>query len=69
MNIRSHRYGDMVNPVEEPLPFQERILGNVVLENDGSDVTHFETLEDIQQIVGHIVIHDNKKLHLPVLLP
>ena len=62
MNIRSHRYGDMVNPVEEPLPFQERILGNVVLENDGSDVTHFETLEDIQQIVGHIVIHDNKKL-------
>lgn len=40
----------------------ERIHGNVVLENDGSEITHFETLEDIQQIVGHIVIHDNKKL-------
>ena len=60
-DVTSTYYGDIVNPVND-LPFVNIIMGNLILENDGSDLSSFDTFVSIKQIVGHLVIHDNTKL-------
>ena len=54
-------YGDIVNPAEM-LVFVEDIIGNVVIENDGTNIKEFDFFDGIKQVVGHIIIHDNQRL-------
>ena len=58
------RFGDLVNPIKdvEARSFSTTIVGNVVLENDGTETKDFEVLDYIEQVIGHIVIHDNAEL-------
>ena len=58
------RFGDLVNPIKdvEARSFSTTIVGNVVLENDGTEIKDFEVLDYIEQVIGHIVIHDNAEL-------